>query len=176
MDKTIIINGTNLKALRKSLGLTQGQFGKAVNLTASFISQLENGTKGVSLNNLAKIAEHYNKPLEYFTEDQLSDRNPKGKLIRSIRLNKKIRPDEIAEKSGIDILDYYSIENGTLEPSDTQLKNICEALEIHETVLTENTVNNLDQAFFYLKKTGLKEEALHAIEKFVFRELNNFQK
>lgn len=174
MEKTVLLNGDALRKLRKSLGLTQEEFGQPVGLSYSFISQLEKGVKGISLANLIKLANCYNKPLEYFTDG--SDEQPKkGKLISSVRQNKKIRPDDVAENTGIDILSYYSIENGTLEPTESQLKLICDYLEINEEILNEDIINTLNQAL-QLLKTILKPSALEAVEKFIYRELRGINR
>jgi len=48
--------GTNLKAVREKAGFTQPQLAELLGVSKSFITQLEKGTKSISLRNAELIA------------------------------------------------------------------------------------------------------------------------
>lgn len=50
-----IILGQNIKDIRKSLNLTQEEFAEQLNLNPQFISQVETGKVGISVDNVINI-------------------------------------------------------------------------------------------------------------------------
>ncbi len=54
-DKKII--GSNVKKIRKELKLTQEEFAEELNIHPQFLSQVENGKNGLSIDNAVKICE-----------------------------------------------------------------------------------------------------------------------
>ena len=54
-DKKII--GLNVKKIRKELKLTQEEFAEELNIHPQFLSQVENGKNGLSIDNAVKICE-----------------------------------------------------------------------------------------------------------------------
>jgi len=55
-----------LKKLREEKNLTQEEFGKVIGVKKGAISYYENGINRISVEDLAKFAEKYNKSLDYF--------------------------------------------------------------------------------------------------------------
>jgi len=61
--------GSRVCECRHRLGLTQSELGRAVGLTTSYISQIENGKKtNISRNNLEKLAEALGQSVESLVE------------------------------------------------------------------------------------------------------------
>jgi len=55
-----------LKQLREENNMTQEEFGKIIGVKKGAISYYENGINRISVEDLAKIAENYNKSMDYF--------------------------------------------------------------------------------------------------------------
>ena len=54
LDNNIII-GRNIKNIRKDLDLTQEDFAEKLNINAQFLSQVETGKAGISIDNAINI-------------------------------------------------------------------------------------------------------------------------
>ncbi len=61
--------GKKLRLRRTSLGLTQTQVAKAINVTFQQIQKYEKGTNGVSSNRLMQLSQFLKVPIIYFFED-----------------------------------------------------------------------------------------------------------
>ena len=61
--------GKKLRLRRTSLGLTQTQVAKAINVTFQQIQKYEKGTNGVSSNRLMQLSNYLKVPITYFFED-----------------------------------------------------------------------------------------------------------
>lgn len=60
--------GKQLRARRSSLGLTQTQVARAINVTFQQIQKYEKGTNGVSSSRLLQLANFLKVPVKYFFE------------------------------------------------------------------------------------------------------------
>lgn len=61
--------GKQLRARRSSLGLTQTQVARAINVTFQQIQKYEKGTNGVSSSRLLQLANFLKVPVKYFFEE-----------------------------------------------------------------------------------------------------------
>ena len=61
--------GKKLRLRRTSLGLTQTQVAKAINVTFQQIQKYEKGTNGVSSSRLLQLSSFLKVPIKYFFED-----------------------------------------------------------------------------------------------------------
>ena len=61
--------GKKLRLRRTSLGLTQTQVAKAINVTFQQIQKYEKGTNGVSSIRLLQLSNYLKVPINYFFED-----------------------------------------------------------------------------------------------------------
>ena len=61
--------GRQLRARRSSLGLTQTQVARAINVTFQQIQKYEKGTNGVSSSRLLQLANFLKVPIKYFFEE-----------------------------------------------------------------------------------------------------------
>jgi transcriptional regulator with XRE-family HTH domain len=76
MDENVL--GERIKSRRNDLGMSLRALAKEVDLTASFISQLERGQADPSIKSLRKIADALGVPLFYF----LIDNGEAGPVVR----------------------------------------------------------------------------------------------
>lgn len=60
-----IASGQRIKQLRKSIGLTQEQFSEQINISVSYLSRLEAGQYGGSIDLLIDIAAIFDTSLDY---------------------------------------------------------------------------------------------------------------
>ena len=61
--------GKQLRARRTTLGLTQTQVARAINVTFQQIQKYEKGTNGVSSSRLLQLANFLKVPVKYFFEE-----------------------------------------------------------------------------------------------------------
>lgn len=67
MNKGLLKIGRNIVARRKELGMTQEDLAGLAEMDRSYISEIENGRKNMSLISLMRIAEALNaKPRDFF--------------------------------------------------------------------------------------------------------------
>ena len=71
--------GKKLRLRRTSLGLTQTQVAKAINVTFQQIQKYEKGTNGVSSARLLQLANFLKVPIKYFFEDYQDFKADNGK-------------------------------------------------------------------------------------------------
>ena len=77
--------GKKLRLRRTSLGLTQTQVAKAINVTFQQIQKYEKGTNGVSSARLLQLANFLKVPIKYFFEDYQDFKADNGKdLAKSL--------------------------------------------------------------------------------------------
>ena len=103
--------GKQLRARRSTLGLTQTQVARAINVTFQQIQKYEKGTNGVSSSRLLQLANFLKVPVKYFFEEFKDFQNldsqgksessletfvsklsevEKDKLLNILNLNKKL--------------------------------------------------------------------------------------
>lgn len=79
--------GKRVKSLRRERGLTLAQLGQRINLSASYLSQIERGVTMPSLSRLTAIADALDVEVGYFFEDDVSApgivRSNQGKKLES---------------------------------------------------------------------------------------------
>ncbi len=85
--------GKKLRLRRTSLGLTQTQVAKAINVTFQQIQKYEKGTNGVSSARLLQLASFLKVPIKYFFEDyqDFSTHNEENTTSKDINLSFLVR-------------------------------------------------------------------------------------
>jgi len=79
--------GKKLRLRRTSLGLTQTQVAKAINVTFQQIQKYEKGTNGVSSARLLQLANFLKVPIKYFFEDYQEFSNSTDTIESSKEMN-----------------------------------------------------------------------------------------
>lgn len=87
--------GKRIKAIRKVKGMTQMEFAEKLNISRSYMSKIEKGTKAVSIDLLVEIAVYCGSSLDYLVF---------GKSIAP----EQIKKDILTARESLDIL-YQSL-------------------------------------------------------------------
>ena len=88
LDKKTI--GKNIRKRRKELGLTQEKAAEMIDISASFYSHIENGSKSASVKTMRKIAHCLEVSLDSLVLDNQEERKLEDPTLEKIvyRLNK----------------------------------------------------------------------------------------
>ena len=71
MDFSIL--GNRIRQLRKENNLTQEVLAEEIDLSYTYLGQVERGVRGVNLHNLIKIANRFNVSLDYLLSEHLNN-------------------------------------------------------------------------------------------------------
>lgn len=82
--------GRKIQMAREEKGLTQEQLAKALGCSQSALSNYEKGKRRLYLSHMEKLSEILDKPLEYFLESPLTNKDPKSSSINNTELVDKI--------------------------------------------------------------------------------------
>ena len=97
--------GKQLRARRSSLGLTQTQVARAINVTFQQIQKYEKGTNGVSSSRLLQLANFLKVPVKYFFEEYKDFQNSESQVKGEITLENFIsKLSEIEKEKLLNIL------------------------------------------------------------------------
>ncbi|WP_419792028.1 helix-turn-helix transcriptional regulator [Staphylococcus chromogenes] len=126
--------GDNIKKIRKEKGMKQTDFAKLLNISQSYLSDLENGRKNISIDTANQIAKKLNVTMGYLTSGNkmYSDLSDKEKREQFIKINK-----DIAKKNTIR---EQTLKNNLLE----LIKRDLQYIDVH---FLNNSYN-----FFELEK------------------------
>ena len=111
MDRVSV--GKRMRRHRKAMSLTREQFSELVDISPQFLSEIENGTKGISAETLYKVCSKATASADYIL---LGRQNAGDVKTRAVEILSKIPPEysesveevlqnlshmiELAEKSG----------------------------------------------------------------------------
>ncbi len=169
-----MIDGSEIRNLRKQKRYTLAGLAHKANLSASYISELEHGRKKPSLKTITKLATALNvSPSEivYPRETPLK----MGDRIRFYRQERNLTLAGLASLSGLSYTYLCDIERGAALPSLNSLKNLSAILKIPvnnligtkglpgEKLLALRKENGLTQAQL-AKKTGLSTGFIGQLE------------
>lgn len=101
-----------------------------------------------------------------------------GKKIFNIRKEKKISREKLAEKSNLSTTYIFGIENGQSMPSCLSLIDICNALEIHPSILLDEfiliTNKNKYNMLNFEKLTTKEKKAVENLIEFLSKNKADF--
>ncbi|MBE3584743.1 helix-turn-helix domain-containing protein [Desulfofundulus thermocisternus] len=130
----MIIKGEKIRALREERGYTLQDLAQRANLSLSYLSEIERGSKRPSLKTIEKLAAALNVPKAQLIEGDVTDSGLSlGDKIRILRSEKNLSLQELASRAGISLSYLSEIERGTVYPALSTLKRIAEALEVSPT-------------------------------------------
>ena len=93
ITEVILMNiGDNLKKIRKEKGVNQTEFAKSLNISQSYLSDLENGRKNISMKTVQQIASELNVTVGYLTSGNkmYGDLSDHEKREQFLKLNKEL--------------------------------------------------------------------------------------
>ena len=170
-----IIFPNQIRMFRRLRGRSMQELADHLGVSLSAISKIEKGYRRVDQEQLVRVAEFLDCPLqELFVNEQNSQQeivqswrreqerrnkiNEKSGLktlgagLRQIRNEKNLTLIEVAESADMTLSVYHRIEMGQREVSDKEFKNIAKALEM--------TSEELKEEIKTLEDKGLLEEIL----------------
>lgn len=130
------VKGERIRVFREQRGYTLQELSRRANLSLSYLSEIERGTKKPSLKTLEKIAGVLN-----VEKAQLLEEVPAGagftpeEKIRLLRTEKNLSLHELAEQVGLSVSYLSEIERGAVYPSLAALRRIAGSLGVSASSL-----------------------------------------
>ena len=86
--------GNDIRALRKSRGMTLIEFASAIDRSVGFVSQIERGLSEPSISDLRNIAGLFNVPVSFFFGDHHGDTAGARHIVRAAHRRKLGNPED----------------------------------------------------------------------------------
>lgn len=132
----MIVRGEQIRALREERGYTLQDLAKRANLSLSYLSEIERGSKRPSLKTIDKLAAALNVSKAQLIKGDVTDTGLSlGDKIRLLRSEKGLTPQDLAQRAGISLSYLNEIERGAVYPALNTLKKIAEGLDTAVTAL-----------------------------------------
>lgn len=139
------IKGEFIRELRESKNMKLSEFAEKANLSVSYLSEIERGSKKPSLKTLDKISAALNISSGQLVElgDDVKGISMGGKM-RLLREQKEINLGDFADKIGLSNTYLSDIERGIVCPSVNTIRRIADELAVPVAVLLshENAVGH----------------------------------
>ncbi len=127
----MIVKGDHIRALREERGYTLQDMAKRANLSLSYLSEIERGSKRPSLKSIDKLAVALNVSKAQLIEGDVAETGISlGDKIRLMRGEKNLSLQDLATRAGISLSYLSEIERGTVYPALNTLKRIAEGLGV----------------------------------------------
>lgn len=135
----MIVRGEHIRSLREERGYTLQDLARRANLSLSYLSEIERGSKRPSLKTIDKLAGALNVAKTQLIEGDLTDSGLSlGDKIRLIRTEKDMSLQELAQKAGISLSYLSEIERGTVYPALSTLRRVAEGLSVLPATLMKH--------------------------------------
>jgi len=136
----MIVRGEQVRALREERGYTLQELARRADLSLSYLSEIERGSKRPSLKSLEKLAAALNVTKAHLVEGEPQGTKSLtiGERIRVLRGEKGLSLAALAERAGISVSYLSEIERGAVYPSLATLKRLAEGLGVAALVLIGN--------------------------------------
>ena len=132
----MIVRGDQIRAFREERGYTLQDLAKRANLSLSYLSEIERGSKRPSLKSIDKLAAALNVSKTQIIEGDITETGlTLGDKVRLMRSDKNLSLQELAQSAGISLSYLSEIERGTVYPALNTLKRISEALEVSPSAI-----------------------------------------
>ena len=131
------VDTAKIRELRKERGFNLSEFARKVQLSVSYMSEIEHGRTNPSLGTIDKIAAALNVDRSQLLE---ASELGLGNKIRLARENKKMTMAETAEAAGISTSYLSEIERGSVKPSIATTKRLAEVLDVSISKLVGENV------------------------------------
>ena len=132
----MIVKGEQIRSLREERGYTLQDLAKRANLSLSYLSEIERGSKRPSLKTIDKLAGALNVAKTQLIEGDITDSGLSlGDKIRLMRAEKSLSLQELSQKAGISVSYLSEIERGTVYPALSTLRRVAEGIGAPPTAL-----------------------------------------
>lgn len=175
-----------IKKIRKSVGLSQKDFGIKIGVSDTAISKIEHGERNPSKQTIKLICKEFKINQnwlksgigEMFSNDQdiflddLTELNSLGKRIKKLRIALSLSQREFGERIGIVKTAVSKIENGENSPREQTIMSICREFDVNESWLKEgigDMFSNTSEDLFdqLANKYNLDEFDIKVIKRYV---------
>ncbi|MDW7649906.1 MAG: helix-turn-helix domain-containing protein [Bacillota bacterium] len=121
--------GDKIRALRDEKGLTLEELGKHLDLSVTYVSEIELGERTPSIQTLQKISRFFNVPVSLFlhTEGKLLTT---GRKIKMTRETKGMTQKQLAGAADVSPGLIAQLETGKVQPSLKTIERIAKALGV----------------------------------------------
>lgn len=125
------VKGDQIRAMREDRGYTLQDLAKRADLSLSYLSEIERGSKRPSLKTIDKLASALNVLKTQLIEGDIIDTGLSlGDKIRLMRGEKNMSSQDLAGKAGISLSYLSEIERGTVYPALNTLKRLAQGLGV----------------------------------------------
>ncbi len=125
------VRGEHIRALREERSYTLQDLAKRANLSLSYLSEIERGTKRPSPKTVDKLAAALEVPKTQFIKGDVSDTSLSiGNKIHLLREEKDLSLNELSRRVDITVAYLSDIERGIVVPALNTLKRIAEELAV----------------------------------------------
>lgn len=132
----MLVKGQQIRILREERGYTLQELAERAQLSLSYLSEIERGSKRPSLKTIDKLAQALDVPRSGLVEDDKQERGLSiGDKIRLLRKEKRLSLAELAQEVGISTSYLSEIERGTVYPSLFILKQLAREVGVPPLVL-----------------------------------------
>lgn len=132
----MLVRGQQIRTLREERGYTLRELANRANLSLSYLSEIERGSKCPSLKTVDKLARALDVPRSGLVENEQWDRGLSiGDKIRLLRKERKMSLADLAHEVGISTSYLSEIERGTVYPSLFILKQLARGVGVPPLVL-----------------------------------------
>ena len=151
----------NLRKLREERGLTQQRLAELTGISKSRIYSYESKEREPDIAGLITLADFFSVSIDYLVGKEADfymqkneaalDLDKFGERIRCFRIQRQMKVEELASKSGIKANYLSLIESGAKKPSFDTLIQLLNALEVSaDAVLMDSLLNSNGQKTCYL--------------------------
>lgn len=155
------IKGEYIRKLRQDKNFTLDEFSHKAELSVSYISEIERGSKKPSLKTLEKIARALNVPRGQLVEiDNEIQGISMGEKIRLLREQKGISPQKFADKIEISHTYLSDIERGIVCPAVTTIRRVAEVLGTPVSILMTHQSNIGHKLRIVREEQGMTQQQL----------------
>lgn len=133
-----MFNGNHVRLLRRERNYSLSDLGQKAGISASYLSEIERGSKRPSLKTIEKIARGLNvstrklinSPDELFRSGAVATGNTLPEKFLRIREEHGLNQVQLARKAGLSPGLIGQLEQGKVQPSLQTIEKIAQALEI----------------------------------------------
>ncbi|MGF7185099.1 transcriptional regulator with XRE-family HTH domain [Desulfitispora alkaliphila] len=122
----MLIHGNKIRLLREQRGYTLSRFAKIVNISISYLSEIEREAKQPSLKTVSKIAEALNIPKNQLIKTTKLD--SLGKKLKQVREEQGMTQQSLAEEAKLSAGLIGQIEHDKVQPSLKTIEKIASVL------------------------------------------------
>jgi transcriptional regulator with XRE-family HTH domain len=153
-------------------GLSNEEFGRSIGISKMMVSYILSGQRNLKLKNVQKLCQTWGLDIDTLLEDEHKKKASVAEAVNEVLRIQKLRPDDLCEKTGIDLLTINQIQRGIKSPSEEELEMLADVLQIEKDVLEEGVLlSAFNDIKVILERIHISEEAIDAVMRYLEREI-----